>query len=79
MQLPNECKKSEERIFVGQVKNQPNELWEIVLASNGVYTIKSAFSGLFMDVYGGFTKDETPLIQYPANSAKNQQFVIRPK
>jgi hypothetical protein len=44
--------------------------------ANGTYTIVNRNSGLVMDVTGGSTADNIPIVQYTPNGANNQKYQV---
>ncbi|WP_191908888.1 RICIN domain-containing protein [Larkinella humicola] len=53
-----------------------NYYWKFVLNADGSYCIKSASSGLFIDINGASTADGTDLILYKPTYANNQKWMI---
>lgn len=48
----------------------------IAVLQDGIYTMKSASSGMFLDIYGGLTTAGTQLIQWNENGGSNQKFLV---
>ena len=55
-----------------------NEVWSLVDAGNGYYTIHPNNSGKCMDVYGGSTANAVQIEQWTCTGGTNQQFKLVP-
>ncbi len=55
-----------------------NEIWTLVNAGGGYYSLSPNNSGKCIDVLGGLKTDGAPVAQYTCNGGPNQQFQLVP-
>lgn len=68
--------KSGDNVRIFDQQNSQAQAWKLTYNSDGTYFIANAKSELSLDVYGGFTWDETNIQLFTMHSGQNQKWII---
>lgn len=76
--IPVDPAKSATKTSIWSYNRGDAQLFKLLDAGDGYYTIQNKGSGKNLNVKGGKKDDGTPIIAYPADGTKNEKFKLVP-